>query len=445
MRREPRARAVAEDLTTGSMLMAAAAGAAPARPVRTLLVDRTFGPYFWGQAVATMGVWIHNVAAAILMWDLTRSTQWVAAITIGQFLPQVLVSPWSGGRADRADRRRQMVAGTLVAGLGPAAIAAWEVLVGFDGDVGPLVLVLAAAIIGTGFALSGPATQALLPSLVRRTELPSVVAVSSWPMTVARAGGPALGALLMVTGGAAITFTLVAVSQFAFAAAMHRRERETLLPLDGRDTRVRAALTYLRAERPTAFLLLGVGVVGFGVDPVVTLAPAVADRLGGAGDVVGLLASAFGVGAGLGFVLLPWIRRRQRLERMATLGLVLLALGLAPLAVTPTVALAATTLGLAGIGMALSLTGFTTAIQQRVPDALRGRVMAIWAVAFLGSRPLAATLSGGIADLFSEEVALVTAAALILVGAVASRPALTRRHRPGPAPIGDGEPGRVEG
>jgi MFS family permease len=373
VRREPRDRGAAEDLTTGSMLMAAAGGE-PARPVRTLLADRTFGPYFWGQAVATMGVWIHNVAAAILMWDLTRSTQWVAAITIGQFLPQVLVSPWSGGRADRADRRRQMVAGTLVTGFGPAVIAVWEALVGFEDGLGPVVLIVAATVIGTGFALSGPATQALLPSLVRRTELPTVVAVSSWPMTIARAAGPALGALLMVTSGAAVTFGLVAVTQFAFAAAMHRRERETLMPADGRDTRVRAALTYLRAERPTAFLLLGVGVVGFGVDPVVTLAPAVADRLGGAGDVIGLLASAFGVGAGVGFVLLPLVRRRQRLERMATVGLVLLALGLAPLAVAPNVAAA-------------------------------------------------------IADVWDEEVALVAAAVLILVGAFASRPALTRRRR----------------
>ena len=430
MRRELRDRAVAEDLTTGSMLMAAAAGEAPPRPVRTLLRDRTFGPYFWGQALATMGVWTHNVAAAILMWGLTGSTQWVAAITIAQFLPQVLVSPWSGGRADRADRRRQMVAGTLVAGFGPALIAAWEVAVGFDTGLGPVILLAAAGVIGTGFALSGPATQALLPSLVRRSELPSVVAVSSWPMTVARAAGPALGALLMVASGPAVTFALVAASQFVFAGVMHRRERETLAPLAGRDTRVRAALTYLRAERPTAFLLLGVGVVGFGVDPVVTLAPAVAERLGGGADVVGLLASAFGVGSAVGFVLLPLVRRRRRLESMATLGLVLLALGLAPLAVLPTTATAAVSLGVAGIGMALSLTGFTTAIQQRVPDALRGRVMAIWAVAFLGSRPLAATLSGGIADVWSEEVALVAAALLILVGAVASRPALTRRHRP---------------
>lgn len=429
MRRESRARAVAEDLTTGSMLMVAAAGEAPARPVRTLLRDRTFAPYFWGQALATMGVWIHNVAAAILMWELTRSTQWVAAITVGQFLPQMAIAPWSGARADRADRRRQMVTGTLIAGSGPALIATWEAAVGFDGAVGPAVLVLAATVIGIGFAVGGPATQALLPSLVRRTELPSVVAVSSWPMTVARAAGPALGAVLMVASGPAVTFALVATTQFTFAAVMHRRERELLAPADGRDTRVRAALTYLRAERPTAFLLVGVAVVGFGVDPVVTLAPAVADRLGGAGDVVGLLASAFGVGAGVGFVLLPWIRRRQRLERMATLGLVVLALGLAPLAVVPTVAAAAGALGVAGAGMALALTGFTTAVQQRVPDALRGRVMAIWSVAFLGSRPVGALLSGAIADVSSEEVALLAAAALVLLGAVASRPALTRRRR----------------
>lgn len=428
MLRDPRRRGD-DDLTTGSMLMADAAGGPPPRPVRSLLRDRTFAPYFWGQSVATLGVWIHNVAAAVLMWELTRSTQWVAAITIGQFLPQVALSPWSGARADRADRRRQMVAGTTLAGIGPVVIAGWSALIGLDGPAGPWVLIVAATVIGTGFAIGGPATQALLPSLVRRSELPNVVAVSSWPMTVARAAGPALGALLVTVTGAAVTFTIVATTQFTFAAMMHRREREVLQPLGGRDTRIRAALTYLRSERPTAFLLLGVAVVGFGVDPVVTLAPAFAERLNGAGDVVGLLAGSFGVGAGIGFVLLPWVRRRRRLEQVATLGLVVLAVGLAPLAVAPTVALASVTLGLAGIGMALSLTGFTTAVQQRVPDALRGRVMAIWSVAFLGSRPLAATLTGGISDLWSEEVALLVAVAIILVGAVASRPALTRRRR----------------
>ncbi len=428
MARDGRRRTASEDPTTGSMLIASAGGPPP-RPVRMLLRDGTFAPYFWGQTLATLGAWIHNVATAILMWDLTRSTQWVAAITIGQFVPQMLLSPWSGGRADRSDRRRQLVMGTLVAGTGPALIAIWEAAVGFDRGLGPVVLVVAATVIGTGFAVSGPATQALLPSLVRRNELPSVVAVSSWPMTVARAAGPALGALLMVTVGAVGTFAVVAATQAVFAATMHRRERETLVPADGHDPRVRAALTYLRGERPTAFLLVGVAVVGLGVDPVITLGPAVADRLGGAGDVVGLLASAFGLGAGIGFVLLPWVRRRQRLERMATAGLVLLAVGLAPLAVVPTVPAATLTLGLAGIGMALSLTGFTTAVQQRVPDALRGRVMAIWSVAFLGSRPVGAAISAGVADVSSEEAALVTAAALVLAGAVVSRPALTRRRR----------------
>jgi len=87
----------------------------------------------------------------------------------------------------------------------------------------------------------------------------------------------------------------------------------------------------------------------------------------------------------------------------------------------------------AGAGMTLSLTAFTTGIQQRVPDALRGRIMALWSIAFLGSRPLAAAISGMLSDAFSENVALSAAIVLILVGAVASRPALTLPRGPLPS------------
>ena len=126
------------------------------------------------------------------------------------------------------------------------------------------------------------------------------------------------------------------------------------------------------------------------------------------------------------------MRRRLGIERSGTIGLIVLAAGLGPLVLATTATFAALTMIVAGAGMTLSLTAFTTAIQQRVPDALRGRVMALWSIAFLGSRPVAAALSGLLSDTFSEDVALLTATAIILLGAVVSRPTLTREvSRPG--------------
>lgn len=402
-----------------------------ARRVPQLLRDRVFGPFFMGQIVATMAVWIHNVAAAIVVWELTRSTSLVAAITVGQFAPQIVLTPWAGARADRSDRRRQLVAGTLTTASGTGLLAIWSIGPGLSGTTGAYAVILAATLVGVGFAIGGPAAQALLPSLVRRSELATAIAISSVPMTVARALGPAVGALLITTTGPTVTFSVVTVLQTTYGAMMFRRERA---PSNGsrRDTRILAAVSYLGRDRSVAWLLVGVTVVGLGVDPVITLAPAFADGLGGGGDVVGLIASSFGVGAILGFVVQPGLRRRIGIERSGTIGLVVLGVGLAPLALATTTALATLTMLVAGAGMTLSLTAFTTGIQQRVPDALRGRIMALWSIAFLGSRPVAAALSGLLADAFDERVALGAAVATIMVGAVASRPVLTRPSAPRP-------------
>jgi len=402
-----------------------------ARRVPELLRDRVFGPYFIGQIVATMGVWIHNVAAAIVVWELTRSTTLVAAITIGQFAPQILLTPWSGARADRADRRRQLVAGTFITATGTGLLAAWSAGPGLEGIPGAYAVVLAATIVGIGFAIGGPAAQALMPSLVRRSELPTAIAISSIPMTVARALGPAVGAVLITTSGPTVTFAVVTILQVAYGLMMFSRR---VSPSNGtrRDTRILAAVSYLGRNRPMGFLLIGVAIVGLGVDPVITLAPAFADALGGGGDLVGLIASAFGVGAILGFAVQPGLRRRIGLERSGTLGLIVLACGLAPLALATVPSVAVATMLAAGAGMTLSLTAFTTAIQQRVPDVLRGRVMALWSIAFLGSRPLAAALSGVLADVAGEGVALYAAVLIILGGALLSRPSLTREVRPEP-------------
>jgi len=400
----------------------------PARRVPELLRDRTFGPYFVGQIVATMGVWIHNVAAAIIVWELTRSTALVAAITIGQFVPQILLTPWSGARADRADRRRQLVAGTAITAMGTGLLAAWSAGPGLNGTTGAYAVVVTATVVGTGFAIGGPAAQALMPSLVRRSELTTAIAISAVPMTVARALGPAIGALLVTTVGPTITFSVVTVLQIVHGVMMFRR---TTAPGNGtrRDTRILGAVSYLGRDRPMGYLLVGVTIVGLGVDPVITLTPAFADALGGGGDIVGLLTTAFGVGAILGFLVQPRLRRRMGLERSATTGLVVLAAGLAPLALVSAATMAVVPLMIAGTGMTLSLTAFTTAIQQRVPDALRGRIMALWSIAFLGSRPLAAALSGVLSDVAGEDIALAAAVLIILAGAVLSRPSLTRETR----------------
>lgn len=399
---------------------------APPRGALRLLTDATFGPFFVGKLLATMGIWIHNIAAAIVVFDLTRSATLVGAVSVAQFAPQFLLTPISGAHADRGDRRRQLIAGRLTSTLGSGGLAVYIVTVGLEGTAGAVAVIVAAFVVGVGFSIGGPALQALVPALVRRDELASAVALNSVPFTVARASGPALGAVLVTATDPAWAFTVAAATNLGFAAILTvidlrdgQRKRPT-------DTSVRSGLRHVRSDTILVALLLGAATIGIGTDPVITLTPSLADTLGAGERLVGIMASVFGIGAGCGFIVLGAARRWLGLPRLATGGLLLLAVGFGALAWATVVPVALACLFLAGSGMTFSLTSFMTLIQERVPEALRGRVMALWSVAFLGSRPLAAGLNGAVADATSVRVALLVVTGILLAGAWLARPARVR-------------------
>jgi len=394
-----------------------------------LLRDRTFGPFFAGKLLSTIGVWIHNIAAAIVVWDLTRSTLLVGAVSIGQFTPQLLLAPWSGARADRGDRRKQLLAGRMVTAAGSGGLALWIWLVGIDGTSGAAVVIAAATVVGIGFALGGPAMNALVPALVRPRELPGAIALGSLPMTVARSAGPAIGALLLYSAGPAAAFGVAALLNVIFTIIIAVINIRDVPRRQSNDGSVRAGWRYLRADAGMSALMLGVVTIGIGADPVITLTPAIADRLGQASSFVGTLASSFGIGAAVGFLMLSRVRLVLGLPRLAVTGLTSLAVGMVALAITPNVIGAITAMAIGGIGMAFALTSLTTMIQQQVPEDLRGRVMALWGVAFLGSRPIAAGVSGWITDNSSVVVALVVVSVVLLLGAITVRPSRVNPYR----------------
>ncbi len=394
-----------------------------------LLRDPTFGPFFAGKLLSTIGVWIHNIAAAIVVWDLTRSTLLVGAVSIGQFTPQLLLAPWSGARADRGDRRRQLLLGRMVTAAGSGGLALWIWLIGIDGTSGAAVVIAAATVVGIGFALGGPAMNALVPALVRPQELPGAIALGSLPMTVARSAGPAIGALLLYSAGPAAAFGVAALLNVLFTVIIAVITIRDVPRRQSSDGSVRAGWRYLRADAGMSALMLGVVTIGIGADPVITLTPAIADRLGQASSFVGTLASSFGIGAAVGFLVLSRVRLVLGLPRLAVTGLSGLAIGMLALAITPNAIGAISAMAVGGVGMAFALTSLTTMIQQQVPEDLRGRVMALWGVAFLGSRPIAAGVSGWITDNSSVVVALVIVSMILLTGAITVRPSRVNPYR----------------
>ncbi len=397
---------------------------APARTRRELL--RTpVGALVAGKISSTLGVWTTNIAGAILVFQLTGSALIVGMVSVLQFTPQLVLTPLTGARADRSDRFLQVIFGTLVTGVGALLLVAWAVTVGFTTERDAYVVVIAAGLIGTGFSLTGPAQSALLPALVRRSELPDALALASLPIILARSVGPAVGATLYLTAGATVTFAVSLLFQGAFLVLLvWLRRRVTLAPRDAAantDRRVRAGLAYLRRSPRTLLQILGVAVIGVAVDPITTLTPSLAAALGQPSSFVGTLASSFGIGATVGFVVLSRVRARVGVVRLGAVGLAIMGAGTLLAAIAPTALLAVAGVSVGGVGMTFSLNAFTTLVQRDVPDALRGRVMALWSMAFLGSRPVTALLTGTLTDLLGVRSALALSGIVVLAGAFATR------------------------
>jgi len=373
--------------------------------------------------MSTGGVWIHNITAAILAFQLTGSAFVVGLVSIVQFAPQMVLAPLSGAMADRGVRRRQIVAGRLMVAAGSGGLALWLWLVGVKGLPGPWVVLLGALVVGVGFVIGSPAMSALLPTMVRPGELAAAIGLDNVPVTVSRAVGPALGALVAASAGPAAAFALAALGNTIFAVTM------MILPIggrvvvpDGADRRMRAGLRHVQGDPTLIRLLVGVAAVAIGADPAITLTPPLSHAFGQGTHLVGVFASAFGGGALLALPLMSSAQRRLGEAALTTVSLCLLGAGIVSLTVAPTPALTIVGFAAAGAGIMSGLTRLTTQIQHRLPDALRGRVMALWAVAFLGSRPIASALDVSLADQFSLDTALLVVSLIVFAVAWVTRP-----------------------
>ena len=391
-----------------------------------LLLDPAFGGFFWGKLLATGGVWVFNIVSAVVVWNLSRSTVAVGAVSIALFAPQLVLAPASGAMADRHGMVGQLLAGRLLVAVPAAALAVTIGIGGVEGLPGAWLVILLAGVVGTGFAVGGPALMAVIPDLVPAPELPAAVALNSLPPTLGRAVGPALGAMLLVVGGPAWAFAFTCAANVVFAVVLVRLPLQPGPSVDSRGSlAILAGLRQAVREPGVLRLLLGVLAVGIGADPVVTLTPALSAAYGSGDALVGLLATAFGVGSLGGYVAMGRVRRRVGDAGLVRLGVGLLAMGMALTGVVPVTAGGTIGLAVAGVGFTWALTGTTTRIYAQVPVALRGRVMALWMIAFVGSRPAAAAVGGAIADARSVGAAFLAVAVIIgVIGlvVVADRP-----------------------
>ena len=375
-----------------------------------LIASRRFGPYFVGNALSASGGWFQNLAASLLVYRLTGSELLLGVLTFAQFAPILLLAPWSGAAADRFDRRRLL----LVTQPASAAISALLAVVAASGVASAATVIGLALAAGVAGAFTAPAQQALVASLVRDEEIPSAVALNSMTFNIARSLGPVAAAATVEAFGLATAFVVNSASFLVFAAALlfvRPRPYER-----GESFRLRDSIRLvLRRPRLAAFLLI-VAAVGMSSDPINTLAPAFANAFGRRDTFAGVVIAVFGAGAvTAAFAVAGHARSRRRTA--ATLGL--FAVGLATFSVSPWLPLGLVFLFAAGFGYLASNAAATTQLQLEVAEGERGRIMALWTIAFLGVRPIASLIDGAIASAAGVRVAGTVMALPVLAAAAA--------------------------
>lgn len=396
------------------------------RSMMRVVRQREFGLYFTGGALSSLGTWCHNIAAGLVVYELTRSTLLVGVVNFSQFVGSVALAPIAGAAADRWDRRSVLVYSQLAA----ATIGAVLAVTVISGVVTAPLVILATLLLGLAMAFAVPSQMALVPLLVDDDDLDVAVALNSVMFNLARAVGPVLGAAVVEWAGYGTAFALNAASFFAFISILLIiRPRPQRRQASGR-TRFIDSLRQVRADRQLTALLLAVAAVSMSTDPVQTLPPELVRDVFVRRDLfVGFLVGSFGAGAVLSaFLIVPRLHHRQRVLLWAMLiqGSGMILVGLAPV------------IEVAMMGMLISGGGFITAITRStarlhgaVDDSQRGRMMAMWSLAFLGTRPLASLVDGVVAEVAGARVAAVMLAIPVLAMA-----AVVHRRLP-PLPSAD--------
>jgi MFS family permease len=388
---------------------------ARSRPL-SVIADRRFGPYIFGNFTSNIGNWFQNVAAGIVVFQLTGSNTLVGVVSVLQFLGTLALSPVSGAFADRLDRRKLLLLAQVVSAAGAVGLAVWVGISGVEGLPWVWPVFAASGIIGLGYAIGISAMNALVPALVEPQDLETAIAFNSASFTLARAIGPAVAGLVVAGLGAAWAFGINALTFLPLIVVLAViRPRDVDRTSTG-DRSVRAGFRYARANPSMLWLVLAVLTVGWATDPVNTLAPAYADLFGLDEAFVGLQVAAFGAGAAVTTLVVGRIRLRFGSETTTRIGIVVLAAGMLGYATAPLPAVVLGALLVAGAGFLLGVTTTNANLQQRLDENMRGRVMALWSMAFLGSRPLAALIDGAVADLVHPRVGVVAAVVPLAVG-----------------------------
>ena len=397
------------------------------RQMISSLRQRNYRLFFFGQLVSVAGTWMQTVAQSFVVLDLTHSGTQLGLTTAVRFLPMFLFGPLGGVFADRMDKRRVLYLTQTLAGLLAAAFA---VLVG-TGSIRLWTVYLLALALGFVNVFDNPARQAFISEMVTAEDLPNAVTLNSVAMNMARVFGAALGGVIAAALGLALCFGINALSFGAVLISLAAMRGSELFPatrVPRRKRQVRAGLRYVRSTPELLIPLIMIAVIGTLAWEFQVSLPLMANKVfGGGAAAYGVMASVMGVGAVVGG-LISAARSRPR-ARALCLAAVGWGIAILAAAAAPSMALELTALVFVGYGSITFNSLAKTTLQLAAKPEMRGRVMALWALAWLGSTPVGGPIVGWVGQETGARWALVIGGVAALACGVLALPALTRIDR----------------
>ncbi len=396
------------------------------------LKHRNFQLFFSGQLISLIGTWMQNVAEAWLVYRLTGSSLLLGAAGFASQIPVFLFAPIGGIVADRFNRQK-IVIGTQIAAMSLAFILAALTLTHL---VRVWHIFVLAALLGVVNAFDIPGRQSFLVEMVGKEDLMNAIALNSSMFNGARVIGPAIAGILIAKIGEGWCFFGNAASYIAVIAGlfMMRVQPRSYKPPSGSPlAHMIEALVWVRRTGPIRALLLLLGLVSLVAMPYTVLMPVFAAKVlhGGGQELttflkakdlgavrLGVLMGATGVGALLGALTLASRTGVRGLGRWVAYSCGGFGTSLVLFSASRSFWLSTTLLLPVGFCMMLQMSSSNTLIQAMVPDAMRGRVMALYSMMFMGMAPFGALMGGALADRLGAPLTVAIGAVACVGGAL---------------------------
>lgn len=391
--------------------------------------------YFIGQAISMSGTWMQQVAQTWLVLELTGSGTAIGFVVALQTLPVLVFGPYGGVVADRMDKRKLMIGlqtmmGLLALILGLLVVTdtvkLWEVCV-------------LAFLLGMNNCFENPARQSFVLEMVGPTDLRNAVSLNSVLVNAARVVGPAIAGVVIAAGGLGLCFMLNAASFVAVVASLVGMNVSTLQrtkPTPRGRGQLREGLQYVRRTPELAAPLLMLALMGCLAWEFQVVLPIVAkETFHGGSQVYGFMTAAMGVGAVTGGLYVA-ARGRTGMRALVTSSVVF-GVAILAAALAPTLWLELLAMLLVGAASVSIMSKGNSTLQLAAAPEMRGRVMALWAVAFMGTTPIGGPIAGAICEQFGGRAGLLLGAGSCFAAALLGWLLIRRAARRGKDPVAE--------